>query len=743
MATSLDTAPGAVIAVDRAPVERPGAPGGTYGELSPRPAYEPGPPVEVGGVSPGVKALYTFLGLVLAAYAISVIARRTGDSVPLVDGWGVASFEMLAGVLVLTRGLTNQRDRAFGLWLGVGMCSWASGDFAMTIETMHGATPATLSTANVLWFGFFPLAYAGAMVLMRRDVRRFTVANYLDGLIACLVTGALFTAFAFRAIAGANGAGTEFTAVNVIYPLGDLLLLFLVAIPIRLLPPGKRTRWYLIAAACVSNASGDIVALFPRLTASHAGYLLNSVAWPVSLFLISSAVWLAHSTTDAPQQDTTNGFSVPAVAGGLALVVLFVDSFRHLDQAAIGFASATMLAAGVRFGIALRRLRALTEERHQELRERQQQLSAAAAAEQSSREALQATVGELSERQQQLSEAASADLASREALQATVREYSDFASRVADGDLTATLPAGGNEKLEELAESLNRMVLGLAEISREIKSGVVDMSSSTADILAAVRDHTRSAGQQSAAIEQASTTVDELGAAAGIISTKASEVARRARESLQVSDEGSSAVAAIAEAMQDIRTRVDGIARDIEILSERTKQIGEITETVNGLADHSKLLALNASIEAARAGEHGRGFAVVAEEVRRLAEQSKSATAQVETILGDIQAATEAAVRASEQGKEVVAHGLALADRAGEGIRSLSETIRAASVSAEDIAASVQEQSASVSQIASAMNEINAGTGHFVEGARQSQSAAENLDELSGKLAAIAGRYRV
>ncbi len=324
-----------------------------------------------------------------------------------------------------------------------------------------------------------------------------------------------------------------------------------------------------------------------------------------------------------------------------------------------------------------------------------------------------------------------------------MREYSDFAARVADGDLTATVAADGTEELRELASSLNRMVGGLAEISREIQSGVRDMGSSTSDILSVVKDHTEGAGQQSAAIEQTSATVEELRGAADIISDKADEVARRARDSLAVSDEGANAVAAIAEAMQDIRARVDGIVGDIATLSERTAQIGAITETVNALADRSNLLALNASIEAARAGEHGAGFAVVADQVRNLAEQSKAATAQVEGILQDIRAATEAAVLASQQGTEVVAHGLELTERAGEGIHSLSETIRAASASAEDIAASVQQQSAGMVQIASAMQEVSAGTGHFVEGARQSQQAAESLDELSVKLAGLAERYRV
>jgi hypothetical protein len=75
--------------------------------------------------------------------------------------------------------------------------------------------------------------------------------------------------------------------------------------------------------------------------------------------------------------------------------------------------------------------------------------------------------------------------------------------------------------------------------------------------------------------------------------------------------------------MEEIRERVEAIAQDILTLSEQTQQVGEITATVDDLAEQSNLLALNATIEAARAGEQGRGFAVVAAEVRNLAEQSR------------------------------------------------------------------------------------------------------------------------
>jgi methyl-accepting chemotaxis protein len=351
--------------------------------------------------------------------------------------------------------------------------------------------------------------------------------------------------------------------------------------------------------------------------------------------------------------------------------------------------------------------------------------------------------GAFNEMAERLVEAAASERVSKEALQHAVRDYSDFAGKVAEGDLTAIVSANSNDELRSLSENLNGMVTGLAEISGQVREGGQSISSSTSEILAAVSQHTQSASQQSAAINETSTTVDEVRAASEQSAQKASEVAEQAERSVQVSDEGTQAVEAIAGAMEQIRERVEAIASDILALSERTQQIGEITGSVNDLAEQSNLLALNASIEAAKAGEHGRGFAVVATEVRNLAEQSKAATAQVSRILADIQNATSAAVLATEQGTKVVEEGLELSGRADERIRSLAGTIREASHAAQQIAASAHQQSIGMDQISQAMTDVSDSTAQFVAGARQSQQAAEDLNDLSGKLVALTDRYRV
>jgi methyl-accepting chemotaxis protein len=177
-------------------------------------------------------------------------------------------------------------------------------------------------------------------------------------------------------------------------------------------------------------------------------------------------------------------------------------------------------------------------------------------------------------------------------------------------------------------------------------------------------------------------------------------------------------------------------------LGEQSQTISRIVATVEDLASQSNLLAVNAAIEAARAGEQGRGFAVVALEVRSLAEQSRQATDQVRSILGDVQRATTAAVLATEQGSKAVEAGVNQSSQAGESIRALSESVSEAAQAATQIAASSQQQLTGVDQVASAMNSINQASARNVASAVELESAAQNLKGLGHKLKQAVDRYK-
>ena len=321
--------------------------------------------------------------------------------------------------------------------------------------------------------------------------------------------------------------------------------------------------------------------------------------------------------------------------------------------------------------------------------------------------------------------------------------YVQFAGQVAAGDLTGNLAVRGRDELGRLGDHLNQMAGSLREITRQVRDGVQRMSAAAAEILATVSEHTASANEQSAAVNEVTATVNEVRAAAEQTAQKAGQVVELAEASVRVGQEGTESVEAILSAMGEIQVRVNGIAGEVLALSERSQQIGEIIAVVNEIADQSNLLALNAAIEAAKAGEQGKGFAVVAAEVRNLATQSKAATGKVRAILGEIQKATNAAVLATEQGSQKVERGMGLAQRAGEVIGELGETIRGAAQAVQQIAASAQQQSTAMDQIAAAMRDVNQATVQFVAGARQSQAAAEGLNNLALQLRTLTERYKV
>ena len=127
--------------------------------------------------------------------------------------------------------------------------------------------------------------------------------------------------------------------------------------------------------------------------------------------------------------------------------------------------------------------------------------------------------------------------------------------------------------------------------------------------------------------------------------------------------------------MESIREQAEAVAENVISLSEKTQAVGEIIASVNEIAEQSHLLALNASIQAAVAGEHGRSFSVVANEMKNLAAQSKQATVQVRSILGEIQKGITNSVMLTEEAVKRAESGRQQAGVADGAIRRLTESV--------------------------------------------------------------------
>ncbi len=323
-----------------------------------------------------------------------------------------------------------------------------------------------------------------------------------------------------------------------------------------------------------------------------------------------------------------------------------------------------------------------------------------------------------------------------------LQQIARAASWIAEGDLSVELndePRG--DEIGVLVQTFSHMVRSLREMTREVGDGAEVLAASASEILAMTSQMAASAARTAASVSETSVTVQEVRQTVYLSSEKARSVSDGAQRVEAVSQAGRQAVDEVVAGMLHIREQVDAAAASILNLSEQSQAIGEIIAAVNDLADQSNLLAVNAAIEAARAGEHGRGFAVVAQEVKSLAEQSKQATAQVRSIIGEIQKATGAAVLATERGGKAVEAGVRQSAQAGEAIRVLADAVAQAAQAAVQIAASSQQQLAGVNQVADAMEAINQASSRNVDGIRQAEAATQNLNQFGLKLKALIARY--
>ena len=312
---------------------------------------------------------------------------------------------------------------------------------------------------------------------------------------------------------------------------------------------------------------------------------------------------------------------------------------------------------------------------------------------------------------------------------------------------------------QQLKEAVDRIVIAIAlaslvgfslcllfstyltrSINRQLRETISQLTSASAEILATTTQVASGAVETATAVNQTTATVEEVKQTVQMTSQKAKQVSDIAQETAQVSKSGQQAVEALIDGINRIRTQTTATADSIGRLSEQSQAIGEIIATVNDLAEQSNLLAVNAAIEAAKAGDQGKGFAVVAQEVKTLAEQSRQATAQVRSILNDIQKATGLAVMATDLNGKAVEDGARQSGTAGTSIQTLSENIVSAAQAALQIAASSQQQLVGMDQVALAMENIKQASTQNMAGTKQAEIAAQSLHEIGVRLKLLVDR---
>src|SRR3954464_3039319 len=330
----------------------------------------------------------------------------------------------------------------------------------------------------------------------------------------------------------------------------------------------------------------------------------------------------------------------------------------------------------------------------------------------------------------------------QESLQKSVTEFLTIVSQIARGDLTLRGKVT-NDALGNVVDSVNYMLDNFSRVLERVRKAGIDVSTSANDILVSSEQMAAGATQQDQEITNTSSAVEELTVSMKQVSNNAEASAEAARRALDAAEQGNRAVRDTLEGMQRIRASVQATAKKIKSLGDRSLEISEIINVINDITEQTNLLALNAAIEAARAGEAGRGFAVVADEVRKLAEHSRTATKDIAALIKAIQAETNEAVVVMEEGTKEVEVGARLADQAGKALEAISSVVRQSAELVQEISLASKQQVRGTEGVANAMQIISNITRQTSQGARQTARTVEHMVKLSEQLNEALSQFRV
>jgi methyl-accepting chemotaxis protein len=304
--------------------------------------------------------------------------------------------------------------------------------------------------------------------------------------------------------------------------------------------------------------------------------------------------------------------------------------------------------------------------------------------------------------------------------------------------------------LRQLVQQIASTTEQVAASSEELTAGAEQSAQATEQVAIVITEVASGAGKQVTTVAATVSVVEEIAEDIRQIAANAGEVALMADKATGTANQGGHAVDAAINQMASIEKTVAGSAQVVTKLGERSKEIGQIVDTISGIAGQTNLLALNAAIEAARAGEQGRGFAVVAEEVRKLAEQSQEAAKQIANLITEIQADTTDSVNAIHDGSREVKLGGEVVNTAGKAFKEIVSLVGEVSTQVREISAAIQHMSTRSQQIVASVRDIErvskdtAGQTQSISAATEETSASmEEITAASKALAIMAENLQV
>lgn len=337
------------------------------------------------------------------------------------------------------------------------------------------------------------------------------------------------------------------------------------------------------------------------------------------------------------------------------------------------------------------------------------------------------------------------------------------ANALAEGDLTKTISSKGSVEVAAVIKSLNMAVVGLRELvrgineqanilnnaSQELKVASADTSKSAMEVSRAMEELANASTEQTTQVNQVVENINSLASLVRQVSDEMRDVSAESENIAHTAKLGQKASADVANEIVKIYDTTRDVTMVITELDKTSEEIGEITAVIEGIAEQTTLLALNASIEAARAGEYGKGFAIVAHETGKLADQSKQAAQLITNLINKMKDHTAQAVQSIGTEMTIVAAGKTMATEATVTFESIFDKlgnilarIDAAALFTQKMAERNETVIAAVTNIAALSEEGMASTEEVSATAEEQSASVEQVNALAENLAEISANLK-
>lgn len=310
---------------------------------------------------------------------------------------------------------------------------------------------------------------------------------------------------------------------------------------------------------------------------------------------------------------------------------------------------------------------------------------------------------------------------------------------IASGDLTIKVQVGAPESILSAVKDLT---IHMSDMTRNSMRAADELLTASKNLLMTAHQNEDLIGNQKLATEQGASAIHQMSATVGDVANHTSEAAAIAHTAMGEFNAGQNEVRKTQASIKLLADKVAEAAEVINHLSEDSRQIGSVLDVIQGIAEQTNLLALNAAIEAARAGEQGRGFAVVADEVRNLARRTQESTRQIQAVIEKMQGSSLKAVTVMNEGKTQAELSVEQATCAGDSLNAINKSVTLISDMNTQIATAAEEQSVVAAEINRNFSQITSAAIQAELEASKITTASQQLEQLAKTLELNVKQFR-